>query len=177
MASSLVLTVIGDDRPGIVEQLAEKILAAGGNWEESQLARLAGKFAGVVRVTVASDGSDALAQSLKTLAAGGLTVVVERAHEAAPAVPLRSLRLDLVGDDHPGIIRDISRAFARQHANIEALETLITSAPMTGDTLFHARAHVRVPASVTREALRQELEALADELMVELALDEQDENG
>ena len=52
MRTSLVLTIIGDDRPGIVEQLAEEVLDAGANWEESRMARLAGKFAGLLRVSV-----------------------------------------------------------------------------------------------------------------------------
>ena len=64
MRRSLVLTVIGDDKPGIVEQLADQVLAAGGNWEESRMARLAGKFAGILRVSVDADRAEALAGEL-----------------------------------------------------------------------------------------------------------------
>ena len=170
MRTSLVLTVIGDDRPGIVEQLSDHVLAAGANWEESHMARLAGKFAGLLRVSVDLARADALASTLETLSAGGLKVVVERSGEGEAA--FRPFRLELLGNDHPGIIRDISRVLAHHHVNIEELETALTSAPMTGETLFRARAHLRIPPTVTLEALRKTLESLAGELMVDLTLDE-----
>src|SRR5689334_20290929 len=126
MRTSLVLTVIGDDKPGIVEQLSDRILATGANWEESRMARLAGKFAGVLRVSVEDDRAEALAASLRTLAAGGLTVVVE--HSVGGSAAARSIQLELVGNDHPGIVRDIARALAQHRVNIEELETGVTSA-------------------------------------------------
>jgi glycine cleavage system regulatory protein len=171
MRTSLVLTVIGDDKPGIVERLADQVLTAGANWEESRMARLAGKFAGLLRVSVDADRAEALEAGLATLKAGGLAVVVERtADSQVPA--FRTLRLELVGNDRPGIVRDISRVLAQQHVNIEELETGTESAPMSGETLFRACAHLRVPSTVTLDALRGRLEALADELMVDLTLDD-----
>ena len=169
MQTSLVLTVIGDDKPGIVEHLADQILAAGANWEESRMARLAGKFAGLLHVSVDAASADELATRLRALDSRGLTVVVEPTGGQPPA-DRRPLRLELVGNDRPGIVRDISRVLASQQINIEELETGVTSAPMTGETIFRARADLRVPASVTLEALRQQLEALAAELMVDLEL-------
>lgn len=165
MRKSLVLTVIADDRPRIVEALAEQVLAAGANWEESRMARLAGKFAGLLRVSVDADRASDLAARLTAIS--GLTVVVEQAAEAPPA-PGRGLYIELIGNDRPGIIHDISRALAAQGINIEDLETDVTGAPMSGDLLFRARAHVHVPLSVTLESLREQLEALAGELMVDL---------
>jgi glycine cleavage system regulatory protein len=172
MRTSLVLTVIGDDRPGIVEQISDQVLAAGANWEESRMARLAGKFAGLLRVSVDDERANALAAGLRTLDAGGLTVVVERSTEG-PIEAFRTIRLELLGNDHPGIIRDISRVLAQHHVNIEELETALTSAPMTGETLFRARAHLRIPSTVTLDQLRERLEALAGELMVDLALEDE----
>ena len=171
MRTSLVLTVIGDDKPGIVEQLSERVLATGANWEESRMARLAGKFAGVLRVSVATDRADALAAALRQLDAEGLSVVVTRSGDVAP-VAHRMVQLELIGHDQPGIVRDISRALARHGANIEDLETDVTSAPMSGDMLFTARVTVGVPANVTVDQLREVLEELAGELMVDLALDD-----
>ena len=171
MRTSFVLTVIGDDRPGLVEQLSDLVLAAGANWEESRMARLAGKFAGLLRVSVDAERAEALATSLTTLDAGGLTVVIERSADAEPSA-FRTCGLDLVGNDHPGIIRDISRVLAQHRVNIEELETEVTSAPMSGDALFRARAQLRVPSTMTVDELRGVLEALAGGLMVELALEE-----
>lgn len=171
MRTSLVLTVIGDDKPGIVEQLADRVLATGANWEESRMARLGGKFAGLLRVSVDADRADALAATLRGLGAGGLTIVVERSADIQ-AGAARTIRLEVVGNDHPGIVRDISRVLAQHEVNIEELETDLTSAPMSGDALFRARATLRVPTTVTIARLRGILEALAGELMVDLALDD-----
>lgn len=171
MRTSLVLTVIGDDKPGIVEQLSDRVLETGANWEESRMARLAGKFAGLLRVSVEADRAEQLAGALRALDAGGLTVVVEPSVEGEGAEP-RKVSLEVVGNDHPGIVRDISRALAQHDVNIEELETEITSAPMSGEALFHARASLRVPPSVAIDRLRGVLESLAGELMVDLALGE-----
>jgi len=172
MGTSLVVTVIGNDRPGIVERLSDVVLAAGANWEESRMARLAGKFAGIVHIGVAAATADALASGLRALTSDGLTIVVESSREAQ-AVAFRTVRLELVGNDHPGIIRDISRVLAQQHVNIEELETTVSGAPMSGEQLFRARAQLRLPASVTTDSLRGKLEVLAGDLMVDIALDEQ----
>lgn len=171
MRTSLVLTVIGDDKPGIVEQLSDRVLETGANWEESRMARLAGKFAGLLRVSVEADRAEQLAGALRALDAGGLTVVVEPSVEGEGAEP-RKVSLEVVGNDHPGIVRDISRVLAQHDVNIEELETEITSAPMSGEALFHARAILRVPPSVAIDRLRGVLESLAGELMVDLALGE-----
>lgn len=172
MGTSLVITIIGNDRPGIVERLSEVVLAAGANWEESRMARLAGKFAGILHVDVALASADALASGLRAMSSDGLTVVVERSGTPADD-RLRPVRLELVGHDHPGIIRDISRVLAYAQVNIEELDTGVSGAPMSGEQLFRAHAQLRLPAAVTTEWLRERLEALAGELIVDVTLDEQ----
>jgi glycine cleavage system regulatory protein len=142
--TSFVLTVIGDDKPRIVEQLSSLVLGAGANWEESRMARLAGKFAGLLRVSVDAEQADALAERLRTLDAGDLTIVVERS-AAAASTESRLYSLDLVGHDQPGIVRSIAEALAQHRVNIEELETEVTSAPMSGETLFHAVPRARSP--------------------------------
>jgi glycine cleavage system regulatory protein len=171
MRTSLVLTVIGDDKPGIVEELSDQILAIEANWEQSRMARLGGKFAGLLRVTVDVDRAEALAAGLSKLETAGLRVVVERSDEGDGA-SRRAVHLELLGHDRPGIIRDISRALAQHRVNTEELETDVTSAPMSGEALFRARAQLGVPATVTTDMLRDMLEAIAGELMVDLMLDD-----
>lgn len=170
MRTTLVLTVLGDDRPGIVEQLSDRVLGAGANWEESRMAHLSGKFAGLLRVSVDADRADVLARQLTSLSGSGLTVVVEPGAEAG-AQPSARMTLQLVGHDRPGIVRDIARVLAARQVNIEELESEVASAPMSGEPLFRARAHLRLPASVPPEAIVQTLEALAGELMVDLTVD------
>jgi glycine cleavage system regulatory protein len=173
MRTSLVLTVIGADRPGIVEQLSDQVLAARANWEESRMARLAGKFAGLLRVSVDADQADRLTAGLRALSSADLTIVVERSGDV-DAGRFRTLTLEIVGSDRPGIVRDIAHALAKQGVNIEELETEVTSAAMSGETLFRARAHLRLPETRTVGEIRDILEALADNLMVDLAFDEAD---
>ena len=169
--TSLVLTVIGTDRPGIVEQLSDEVLAAGANWEESSMARLAGKFAGLLRVSVAAERADRLAARLQTLAAGGLTVVVERS-SVVDALAFRTLSLDLVGNDRPGIVRDISHVLAKNGVNIEELETEVTSAAMSGEPVFRARVRVRLPDTTNVNDIRRILEAMADNRVVDVTFDD-----
>jgi glycine cleavage system regulatory protein len=171
MGTSLVVTVIGNDRPGIVGRLSELVLAAGANWEESRMARLSGKFAGILRISVAAANADVLASGLRALTSDGLTIVVESSGEK-PSETFRTVRLELVGNDHPGIIRDISKVLAQHQVNIEELETGVSGAPMTGEQLFRARVQLRLPATVTTEWLRSRLETLAGELMVDVAFEE-----
>ena len=169
MRTSLVLTVIGTDRPGIVEQISDQVLAAGANWEESRMARLAGKFTGVLRISVDTAQADHLADLLRRL--GDLTVVVERSPDVDVS-RFRSLTLELVGNDRPGIVRDISHVLARHGVNIEELETEVTSAAMSGEPVFRARALVRLPESANINDIRDTLEAMADHLLVDLEFGE-----
>lgn len=168
--ATLVLTVIGDDQAGLVDALSGVVASHGGNWEESQMAQLAGKFAGVVMVTVANDRVDSLVSDLQPLEDRGLLdITVEKADPGAASVASR-LTLELTGQDHPGIVHDISRTLAEQGVSIAELQTWTTAAPMAGGTLFEARAVLDVPTGVAMDQLQSALEDLANELMVDLEL-------
>ena len=173
MLASLVVTVVGPDRPGLVSRLSECGRAHGASWEESRMATLAGQFAGIVHFSVPAESAAALMAALKGLESQGLSVVVASgtADQALPA-DTRALKLELVGQDRPGIVRDLSRAIADLGVSIEELETELSSAAMSGEHLFTARALLRVPANVRSAELRRVLEAIANELMVDLTLDE-----
>lgn len=167
MRETLVLTVLGPDRTGLVEAIADRIAAAGGNWEASHMARLAGQFAGILLVTVDAGRADAMLTAVRALEASGLQVVARPTAAPSSAAGAR-LRLDLTGADRPGIVRDVSRVLAERGVNVEELESHVGSAPMSGEPLFRARAVLLVPPSVSTADLRAGLEALAGELMVDL---------
>lgn len=169
MRASIVLTVIGPDRPGIVEQLATTVAAHGGNWEQSRMAQLAGQFAGILRVTVEHDRVDSLHSALEGLSAAGLRVVGE-ASATRERGSSRAYRLSLVGNDREGIVRELSRVLSAREINVEELDTRCESAPMSGELLFHADALLHVPTSVEIGTLQATLESLADDLMVDLKL-------
>ena len=169
--ATLVVTVLGDDQAGLVDALSGVITDHGGNWDRSHMASLAGKFAGIVVVTVPDRNADALIAGLGPLESQGLLdVTVATATRGGSAAPARIISLELVGQDHPGIVHDISHALAGHQVSIEELETSIESAPMTAERLFKARATLRVPSGVSLDALRDALEAVASELMVDIDL-------
>lgn len=172
MQSSLVMTVIGGDRPGLVESIAAIVAAHGGNWLESRMSRLGGQFAGIVRVAVPPANEQPLIAELRKLDARGLSVVVHSDSVkkiSAPAQPLSLL--EIVGQDRPGIVREISRALAGFGVNVEELETGCASAAMSGEMLFKARAKLSIPQSCDVPELRRTLEKIAADLIVEISLE------
>jgi glycine cleavage system regulatory protein len=167
-ATDLVLTVMGEDQPGLVEALAAAIAVHDGNWLESRMAHLAGKFAGILRVSVPRPRAEELLRALAALEGRGLRVLAEPgAPAAARSLPVT---LELVGADHPGIVRDVSTLLARRHVNVEELHTECTTAPVTGEALFRARAALQLPPGLSVEGLRRDLEGVANDLMVDLTL-------
>lgn len=170
MSTSLVLTVIGDDRPGLVETLARTVAEHGGNWVESRMSRLGGKFAGILLVDVIAERREGLIHALQSLGTHGLRVLVE-ASEKHAARDLKPVRLELLGQDRPGIVRDVSRALAQRGVNVERLSTECVSAPMSGEILFKATAELLLPAGTKLEDLREGLETIANELMVDVTLE------
>jgi len=170
--ATLVLTVIGDDRSGLVSALSGVIADHGGSWERSQMARLGGKFAGIVLVAVPDDRAEALISQLGPLGTQGLLdVTVERAHDEGPiSAQMARLHLELVGADRPGIVHEISRALATRQVSIEELHTATRGAPMVGGMLFEATATLLAPPTLPIADLQAVLEELANELMVDLSL-------
>ena len=167
--ATLVLTVLGDDRPGLVSAVSAALDSHAASWERSRMARLAGKFAGVVEVGVPDGAVDGLVTALEALSSTGLTVVVARTDAVAAEAPTR-LTLDLVGSDRPGIVASISSLLADKGVSVEELETEVRDAPMAGGTLFEAHAVLVAPATLSTGDLRVALEALADELLVDVEL-------
>src|SRR5512142_2859395 len=121
--ADLVLTLIGPDRPGLVEAVAEPIAAHGGNWLESRMAHLAGQFAGILRVEVPDANAAALAAALRALETQGLRLTLETGPGAAAPAARPTRVVELVGLDRPGIVREISRVLAERGVNIEELVT------------------------------------------------------
>lgn len=164
-----MLTVIGDDRAGLVQALSAVIADHEGNWERSQIAELAGKFAGIVVVSLPAERVDGLTAALRSLD-GLLDVSAHAGSEQEPAEPARTLAIDLLGTDRPGIVREVSAVLHRHHLSIEAIETGTREAPMAGGQLFEAHVVVRLPAEVALGGLRADLERLAAELLVDIAV-------
>ncbi|MCL6415135.1 glycine cleavage system protein R [Aestuariirhabdus sp. Z084] len=167
MSTDLVVSIIADDKPGLIDSLAQTVVDNQGNWLESRMAQMAGKFAGILRISVSEAHTSALTDALMALEAQGIKVIVEGASAAAAAAS-RTLLLNLVGNDRPGIIREVSQTLAQQQVNVEELTTECSPAPHTSDLLFRAQARLQVPVAVDIDTLISTLESLADDLIVEV---------
>ncbi len=167
------MTLIGADRPGLVQLVAARVADHGGNWLESRMGHLGGQFAGIVRVEVPAGRADELVRALQQLEAEGLRVVVHAELDAVPRAGGALAAIELVGQDRPGILRSISAVLAGHGVNVEELASECVSTPMGGGTLFQAHATVLVPPKTDLAALRADLEKIAADLMVDLKLQPQ----
>ncbi|MEM1445546.1 MAG: ACT domain-containing protein [Planctomycetota bacterium] len=171
----LILSVLGPDRPGLVGALSATVRDHHGNWLESRMAKLAGQFAGVVRVDVSEDEVGRLDDALKGLAQQGLVVTVNRDADgtatAGTATPPRQLHVGMLGLDRPGVVRDLAHALAVRGLNITELTSRVRSAPMSGELLFEAQVTLAAPNDADVDGLREQLEQLAEQLDMDLAFE------
>jgi glycine cleavage system regulatory protein len=172
MTTSLVLTFVGDDRPGLVNAISEKVVDFGGTWLESRSVRLAGKFAGVVLVRVPDENLIPLEAALAKLAPSGLRVSIERGAAVEAEKPARRVTLEIIGNERPGIVRDVTQALNRLGVNIEEFASGLEGEPFTGVEMFRATARLSAPEGLKLDDLRKALEKLAAEIMVDLTFDE-----
>ncbi len=169
--SALVITVVGPDRPGLVQAISDAAAAHGANWTDSLMANFAGQFAGIVQLEVPAAKRDALALALRGLESPELRVVVAHAQAGSKGPATRHLQLDLIGHDRPGIIHSISSQLAQHGVSIDKLQTRISSGAMSGEQMFQMNAQLTVPLGLDDDALRASLEGLANELMVDISFD------
>jgi glycine cleavage system regulatory protein len=166
------MTIIGPDRTGLVESVARAVVDHGGNWLESRMCRLGGEFAGILRIELPVEKRQTLLGALQTLQNRGLTVVVRPDEAAVAATKGRQTRLEIVGHDRPGIVREITSALARANVNVEEFSSECVSAPMSGETLFKAAARLQLPDGCNVAALKKELEKIAADLLVDISFAE-----
>lgn len=168
MTSSLVLTICAHDRPGIMSRLSNTIAAGGGNWLESRMARLAGQFAGIVRVQCEESQIEALQSNLEGLKDEGIHVHVLGEGDLSDYPYTHCLRIEIYGNDRPGIVSQLTQAISHAGANIEELNTSMESAAMSGHPVFHASGTVCLPDNLQDEKLIEAIEDLSDDLTVEI---------
>lgn len=170
MQIPLVMTLIGPDRTGLVESVARAVAGHGGNWLESRMCRLGGEFAGILRIEIPAEEKSPLLAALQNIP--GLNVVVQPDSKPALSAPGRQTRLEIVGSDRPGIVREITSALARTGVNVEEFSSEVVSAPMSGETLFKAGARLQLPEVCDLAALKKDLEKIAADLLVDVSLAE-----
>ena len=166
----LVLTLVGPDQPGLVSALSTAVASCGGSWLESEMARLAGQFAGILLVSIPDPNVDALTTQLENLEGGRLRLTLQRADPEEPSLAYRTLQLEILGQDRPGIVRDVTQMLADSKVNILEWTTKVTSAAFSAEQIFQAVARLRVPDGVEAEELKEGLERLGDEMMINITV-------
>jgi len=171
MNTSIVLTIIADDQPGIIETVSKALTKHDGNWTQSSMSSLAGQFAGILLASVPTDKTDACLADLNALESEGLRIIVRTSSGEALEENVEEYSMQLVGNDRPGIIHDITRVFAAHNVSVIDLDTSVEAASMGGGELFKARASLLVPASSDIFAIESELEDIANDLMVDISFE------
>ena len=175
MNNYLVLTIIADDRPGLLELLAQTVNDNGGNWLDGRMSHLAGKFAGILEMSVDPEHQATLTKALEALTEQGFKVVVEPAN-ALDRPACQDFNLSVAGLDRTGIVCEIAQAFANRHINMSELETDYSSMPWSGEPLFEAKGVIEVPDSIDMDELYKQLDTIAEELAVDIRLEEAPDN-
>lgn len=169
MNKQLVITVIGPDRPGIVESLAKAVKEAGGSWQASSMSELAGQFAGILQIILPQEGVTPLRTALATLPSLQITLVEGEEH----AQPQQQLMMTVTGNDRPGIVEELAATLHRLSVNVIDLTTGCEPAPHSGAPLFFAHTLVALPETLDQETLIEALESLSDDLMIDIDQDEE----
>lgn len=173
MRQGLVISFITEDKPGVVEALSKIIDTHNGNWLESRLSQLAGKFAGIIRVSVESNKTADLQSELLAYSNDNFTIIIESADQPH-SLPSNVNNLSIFGLDRPGIVREISTALASKQMNVIELNSDISSAPMTGEPLFHADVKFIAPENESLDDIESQLDAIAAQLSLDISLENTD---
>ena len=164
---SILISVLGDDKPGLLDSLSEIIVSNDGDWIESNMSTVEAKFAGILRVNVPAKNAKKLMKEL-TSSKLGLQIACE---ETVPVTfsDFKSYNIELIGQNHVGIINKLSHVLTYElKANVEGIKTEIIDASMSGEQLFKAQITLHLPKSIDERLIKDKLELIADEMMVEI---------
>jgi glycine cleavage system regulatory protein len=169
--TSYIITFIGDDRPGLVEAVSGVIEQSGGNWHESRLSQLGGKFAGLVLVSLPSDNGTELQVALKGISTHGLSIRVTPTGPGTAIASSRGITLTVIGPDRLGIVREISRALASHEVNVIDMDSKVSSAPMSSEQLFEARIDAEISQDTSMDDLTDTLDEIANQMTLDIVLE------
>src|ERR1700761_6464602 len=168
MNQTIILTVVGSDRPGLTQAIADAVFEAGGNWLESHLSRIGGKYVGSVLVDVPAERLGALEDAARGIDAIGIKIDLVSPTERSERGG-QPLVIEIVGQDRPGIVRTVTTVLAGLDVNIEAFTTAIEGSAWSGAPLFRAKADLLIPAGLAIREVREALESISGEIMVDVA--------
>ncbi|MGH1440448.1 MAG: glycine cleavage system protein R [Cellvibrionaceae bacterium] len=170
---NIIITLLSDDKPGVVQTVADIIAKEGGNWLESRMSQLAGKFAGILKVSIDKDKVQTLTSSLQGLSASGIQVLIDEAGNEKSEQSAKTLAFELMGADRVGIVSEIANAFSAKGISIDDLETQCSSMPWSGEPLFEASGILIAPDTIDKENLLNHLDEIEDKLGLDISITEQ----
>ena len=169
MKSRVILSAIGSDRPGLTQALADAVAGAGGNWLESHLSRLGGKYVGAVLVELDDADLPELEKRVRVIDQAALEVSLVAAGDE-PESAGKPLWIELVGQDRPGIVREVTGVLKALQLNIEDFSTATENSAWSGELLFRMKARIRLPDGMPRVRVQEALEAISGEIMVDFTV-------
>ena len=168
MQASFVLTVLSDDKPGLVKTISDVINEYDGSWTDSRMIHMAGKFAGLLRVSVPEDQVDELIADLTSLQDEGIEIAIETISQGDSSDSVNTIEIEVLGQESPGIINAITNQLEILSVNIEELHSEQRPAPMSSELLFYAKMTLSLPEGVESQDVQSALEDMPDQLVVDI---------
>lgn len=162
----LIFTLVGQDKPGLISNLAKTVYGMGGNWLGSNFSHMAGHFAGFVQIDLPLDKHQTLITLLlqhPDLKIHLLSGVVEEPNE-----PQQKVQIEITGNDKTGIVQELTQILNQFNLNIVKFDSCLETAPNWGGSLFKAKALISIAADFDLEKLQESLESIANDLMVDI---------
>ena len=163
----MIFTLVGQDKPGLVDSLAQTVYQLGGNWLASNFSHMAGHFAGFVQVDLPLEKHQALIDAFSQHP--DLQIHLVQGEETSSSTS-QSATVEIMGNDKPGIVQELTSVLSQFNINISRFDSSCSSAPNWGSSLFKATAEVEIPDNFDLDPLREALEEIANDLVVDIDL-------
>ena len=170
MQVSLIITILGNDEPGLVNSLSEALEKHNASWTESRMAHLAGKFAGILQVSLPENHIESLTVELDKLQTSDLKILIETSASSEKPLATKILNVEILCQDRIGIINDVTEVLAKLNVNIEELDSTVKEASMSGGMLFSADLRLGLPEDVDADAVEDCLAEVSDQFMIDIKL-------
>jgi glycine cleavage system regulatory protein len=163
----MIFTLVGRDKPGLIESLAQTVFDMGGNWLASNFSHMAGHFAGFVQIDLPESKYTQLVDTFSRHSDLQIHLVQGSAVDASEVA---TAQIDIMGNDKPGIVQELTSILAQFNINIIKFDSSCGSAPNWGSSMFRACATISMAKDFDLEPLREALEEVANDLMVDIDL-------
>ena len=172
ITNQLVLSALGEDKPGLVNELSRSVLNSGCTVLDSRMVVLGGNFALLLQVGGNWNNIAKLENQVATLESGlGLTITSRRTSPQASDTDLLLYGIDVVALDQPGIVHNLAKFLSQRQINIQEMVTSSYPAAHSGTPMFSVHMTVDIPASTQISALREEFMELCDQLNLDAVIE------